>query len=168
MLRVFVCSPLRPVPPEWLLAKFPPDTWQYERWWQETYDKHVNMARGYCAQAVAAGYRPYAPHLFFPQFLNERDPAQRAAGIEMGVAELLDCDVLWFWDEPTEGMRHEIRLAIEKGIPVVYKGRQDSIDIKFSTGNLHSVVLTREVHFTMIDGIVKIVEKAVPRREQHV
>lgn len=137
MLRVFVCSPLRPIAPDWLIAKFPPGDWQYERWWHDTYNKHLQMARGYCKLAVDAGLRPYAPHLFFTQFLDEKIEADRAAGIAMGTEELLDCDILWFWDQPTSGMRHEIKAAFEAGIPVIYKGAEKQMVVNFVEDGKH-------------------------------
>ena len=35
------------------------------------------LARDFCAFAVAAGHIPIAPHLFFPQFMDDTDPDER-------------------------------------------------------------------------------------------
>ena len=44
-------------------------------------------AREYCRFAVAQNYIPLAPHLYFPQFMEEGDPKQRSLGIWAGAAE---------------------------------------------------------------------------------
>ena len=36
-------------------------------------ERNVDAARRYSRFAVEAGYIPIAPHLLFPQFLNDRD-----------------------------------------------------------------------------------------------
>ena len=61
---------------------------------------------------------PIAPHLYFPQFLDDTDPSERSLGMEAGL-ELLDmCDELWVYGlkNPSEGMRAEIDYALKKGI----------------------------------------------------
>lgn len=36
-------------------------------------EKNIEKARHYCAFAAAQGYIPFAAHLFFPQFLSDRN-----------------------------------------------------------------------------------------------
>lgn len=62
-----------------------------------------------------------APHLLFPQFLNEDSLKERADGIAMGLELLLGCDEMWVFGEATEGMEQEIRFAVEHGIHIWFK-----------------------------------------------
>lgn len=95
-MRIFVCSPLR-----------------------GDYEQNIVAARNYCKQVVNQGHRPFAPHLLYPQFLDDTDATDRAAGIAMAVDDLAECDELWaFGDRVSEGMAHEIALAKSLGIPV--------------------------------------------------
>ena len=47
---------------------------------------NVENARRYSRFAVDAGYIPIAPHLLFPQFLNDADPKERQLGLFFGNA----------------------------------------------------------------------------------
>ena len=40
-------------------------------------EKNVKAAQGYSRFAVEKGYIPIAPHLLFPQFLNDANPKER-------------------------------------------------------------------------------------------
>jgi hypothetical protein len=80
-------------------------------------EENTRRAREYCRKAYEAGYLPLAPHLFFPQFLSERNPAERQAGIEMGLALLAQCRLLVVCgDTVTSGMEQEIGEARRLGI----------------------------------------------------
>lgn len=69
--------------------------------------------------AQCRGYSPMAPHLYFPQFLNDGDPEERETGIEMGLKWLDGCDELWVvGDRISSGMAAEIARASEAGIPI--------------------------------------------------
>ena len=60
-----------------------------------------------------------APHLFFPSFLSENEPEERETGIQFGLEWLNDCDELWvIGSRISEGMKREIAVAEELGIPV--------------------------------------------------
>lgn len=83
-------------------------------------EANTENARSYCRQAYDDGYVPLAPHLYFPQFLNDSNPEERAAGLVMALELLLLCDVLIvFDDEITDGMAQEIELAKDLGIPIL-------------------------------------------------
>ena len=47
---------------------------------------NIEAARRYSRFAVETGYIPIAPHLLFPQFLNDADPAERELGLFFGNA----------------------------------------------------------------------------------
>lgn len=78
-------------------------------------------ATRYCYFAFTKGYVPYAPHLHNPQFLDEEDPEERSAGIELGLEVMKRVDELWcFGNKLTEGMEAEIRMAHQHKIPIRY------------------------------------------------
>ena len=79
------------------------------------------VAREACRQALLDGCAPFAPHLLYPQFLDDEDPEARERGISAGVAFLETCAELWAFGEPTEGMRTEIATAHRLGIAVKFK-----------------------------------------------
>ena len=76
-------------------------------------------ARQYARFAVERGAIPFAPHLLYPQFMDERDKEQRALGLFFGNVWLCKCDELWaFGGAHSEGMRLEMAKARKKGIPI--------------------------------------------------
>lgn len=82
-------------------------------------EANAEKAREYSHRVFEAGYTPLAPHLLFPQFLNENNPAEREAGIQMGMGLLARCRLLVVCgDKISEGMAREIKLAGELKIPV--------------------------------------------------
>ena len=69
---------------------------------------------------------PIAPHLLFPQFLDDNDEAERELGIKMGLELLRDCSALWYFgDSVTQGMVAEITEAYNCDIPVRYVPREE-------------------------------------------
>ena len=73
-------------------------------------------ARRYCRYVYEHGGIPFAPHLLFTQFLNDDDPAEREAGLCLGMETLARCDELWAFGTPTMGMTMEIQEAKRLGI----------------------------------------------------
>lgn len=84
-------------------------------------EENLVRARRYCRKVVALGHTPFAPHLLFPQFLNEEAPAERKIGIDMGLDMLDVCHEMWVWGTPTKGMRQEIAVAKAMGLPIKYQ-----------------------------------------------
>lgn len=84
--------------------------------------ENIRKAREYCRwAAMEHGVIPIAPHLLFPQFLDDGDPAQRELGIDMGLELLADCKQLYYFgDVVTEGMAKEMNRAHALGIPTEY------------------------------------------------
>ena len=73
----------------------------------------------YCKQVVDKGCIPFAPHLLFPQFLNEEEPQDRELGIEFGLTILRRCDEFWMFGNSTSaGMQRELDEAEWIGLPV--------------------------------------------------
>ena len=52
---------------------------------------NAEKARRYCRYAVDSGYAPFAPHLFFPQFLDDDNPDERELGMFMAIIMLTKC-----------------------------------------------------------------------------
>ena len=82
---------------------------------------NAEKARSYCRFAVDTGYAPIAPHLFFPQFLDDENPDERELGMFMAIIMLTKCAELWvFGDRITKGMSQEIRKAESRNMIVRY------------------------------------------------
>lgn len=89
------------------------------------YTGNQERAKAYCSYVLQKGSIPYAPHLFFTQFLDDRNPAERSQGCAMGLTMLEQCcDELWvFGDVISPGMKQEILFCERFGIPVFYVER---------------------------------------------
>lgn len=104
MRKIFICSPYR-----------------------GDVDENVEKAKKYCRNIIDwyswAGELavPIAPHLYFPQILDDENEDNRRLGIKMGLELMKNCDVvLVFGDTVTEGMKQEIEFAQIIGLPVEY------------------------------------------------
>ncbi|NLK53201.1 MAG: DUF4406 domain-containing protein [Syntrophomonadaceae bacterium] len=83
--------------------------------------RNIERARGYCRLAVSQGYIPLAPHLHYPQFMDDGDPAQRKLGLWFALILLAKCDELWVFSERiSSGMSAEITKAERRGMPIRY------------------------------------------------
>jgi len=84
-------------------------------------EKNVKAAQGYSRYAVEKGYIPIAPHLLFPQFLNENDPTERHLGLFFGNALMSKCSEVWvFGNTISAGMEAEIKRAKWKNYRLRY------------------------------------------------
>lgn len=84
-------------------------------------ERNTAAARRYSRFAVEAGYIPIAPHLLFPQFLDDNKPKERGLGLFFGNAILSKCAEMWvFGDWISEGMEAEIKRATWKGHRIRY------------------------------------------------
>ena len=78
-------------------------------------------ARRYCRYAVDAGYVPIAPHLYFPQFMDDTDEEERNLALFMDIILLTKCAELWVFGETiSRGMSIEIEKAKRKDKPIRY------------------------------------------------
>lgn len=81
-------------------------------------EKNTKNAKRYCIHVINEGGIPIAPHLLFPQFLDDNVPAQRKLGLDLGL-ELLDrSDEIWVFGDISAGMRAEINRAEELKLPI--------------------------------------------------
>ena len=75
-------------------------------------EKNVAAARAYSRFAVEQGYIPIAPHLLFPQFLDDDNPEERELGLFFGNALMSKCAEVWvFGSRISSGMEAEIKRA---------------------------------------------------------
>ena len=82
-------------------------------------ENNVKAARKYCSFAVEMGYIPFAPHLLFPQFLNDTDPKERELGLFFGIALMSKCAEVWVFGETASvGMAKEIEKAEKRGMRI--------------------------------------------------
>jgi hypothetical protein len=84
-------------------------------------EANIKRARDNCRFAVMQGCIPLAPHLLYPQFMDDGDPAQRELGLLLASVLLGKCAELWVFGETVSaGMRLEIGKAEKRGIPIRY------------------------------------------------
>jgi hypothetical protein len=82
-------------------------------------ETNVRNALRYCRFAVKQGKLPIAPHCYFPQFMNDDDPAERELALSFGLRLLYGCRELWiFGNNISPGMKLEIAAARQRGITV--------------------------------------------------
>lgn len=106
-MRIYVCSPYA--------AKNDLGIWT-----------NVEAAKEYCRAIFEEGHDSCAPHLFYPQFCDDKNPDERARCMEAAKRELLLCDgVMVFGDELSSGMKEELDLSIQHEIPVYEASKND-------------------------------------------
>ena len=87
----------------------------------EDVDGNTRKARKYCRFALEQSFIPLAPHLMFPQFMDDGDPKERELAIRMCAVLLGKCSEQWvFGESVTEGMAAEIGTAKRRRQPVRY------------------------------------------------
>ena len=80
---------------------------------------NVAFAKAACRYAAAQGCTPVAVHLMYPQFLDDRVPKEREAGLKMGQRVLAACEEIWLCGERmSAGMKAEEAEARKLGIPI--------------------------------------------------
>lgn len=92
--KVFICSPLH----------------------EGNFKANMERARRYCRKVFEAGYNPICPHIYYPQFLDDSDPAERQEGMNLALSQLRGCRTLIVCgDVHSDGMIAEIKQARELG-----------------------------------------------------
>ena len=75
-------------------------------------DGNVNKARAFCRFALEQNYIPIAPHLMFPQFMDESNPNERELAMFMDIVLMGKCTEVWvLGDTISSGMAIEIEKA---------------------------------------------------------
>ena len=82
-------------------------------------------ARRYCMYVINCGAVPFAPQLFFPQFLDTSDAEQRKICSGAAIVILAECDELWaFGDRISETMRLELKVADGLAMPMKFFNKE--------------------------------------------
>jgi len=86
--------------------------------------KHnVEQAKKYCRFAVSQGCIPLAPHLLYPQFMDDSNHEERELGLFFALVLLGKADELWvFGDRISKGMAQEIAKAKRRGMEIKHFG----------------------------------------------
>lgn len=83
--------------------------------------RNTEKARRYMRFAIRMNTIPFAPHMLYPQVLDEDDPDQRTLGLFFGTVWLSKCAELWvFGSHVSVGMEREIACARKRSIPIRY------------------------------------------------
>lgn len=94
-------------------------------------DQNVKNTRAFCRFSLEQNCIPLAPHLLFPQFMDDDNPVERDMAMFMNYVLLGKCSELWvFGHTVSKGMRQEIQ-----------KARQYGKIIRYFTADLEEVVL---------------------------
>lgn len=84
-------------------------------------DANLTYARECCEIVCHMGYIPWAPHIYFTQFLKDEKPEDRELGLRLGreiMLEKCDCIVVFEDKGISNGMKGDIEFAAEHNIPV--------------------------------------------------
>ncbi len=84
-------------------------------------ESNIKSARRYSRFAVEMGYIPFTPHLLYPQFLDDDNPAERSLGLLFGNVLMSKCAEVWvFGSYISSGMNAEIERAKRKKYTIRY------------------------------------------------
>lgn len=84
-------------------------------------ERNMEKARKYSRYAVRQACIPVAPHLLFPQFMDDSVPAERSISLFMGMVLLGKCEQVWvFGSTISAGMAAEIEKAEKKNMLIRY------------------------------------------------
>jgi hypothetical protein len=109
-------------------------------------EKNIAFAKRACRYVMEQGHAFFAPHLLYPQILDDTDPAERKTGLKLGLRILEICDELWVCgDRISTGMEAEIELAKQLGIPIRYVSEERilnmfSVSTSSEFANIHDNV----------------------------
>jgi hypothetical protein len=90
---------------------------------------NIGIAKVVCEEVCKAGCSPFAPHVFYTQFLDDDIAEERVAGIECGSAWLdaADLVLVLVGDGVSTGMRAEMDMAERLGKKIVKVERIDEV-----------------------------------------
>ena len=102
--------------------------------------RNIEAARRYCRFAVEVGYIPFAPHLFFPQFMDDHILEERDLALSFGESFMDNCSEVWvFGNRISPGMSTELKAAVRKRLTIrffpsdcleEYRNAQSNLPIK--------------------------------------
>lgn len=84
-------------------------------------EANVKIAQDLSAYAVQCRKIPLAPHLLFPQFMNDGDVWERELAMHFNHVLLSKCEAVWVYTpKVSRGMRLEIEWARQLELPIAY------------------------------------------------
>lgn len=84
-------------------------------------EKNVELGRALCTHAVSRHKIPLAPHLHFPQFMDDTDADDRELAMFFNRILLSKCEAIWVYTGlVSTGMRAEIEWARHLELPITY------------------------------------------------
>ena len=82
---------------------------------------NVKKARSFCRFALDNNTIPLAPHLLFPQFMNDDNPEERELAMFMNMILLDKCNEIWvFGSIISGGMKKELKRAKKRKQTIRY------------------------------------------------
>ena len=83
-------------------------------------EKQLEYTKEISRAAVMQNYDVIVPHLYYPQFLNDDNEAEREWGMNSALNLILVCDVIVVGEEYgiSQGMQAEIEFAKKHGINI--------------------------------------------------
>lgn len=102
--------------------------------------KHVQQARDICRKLIIDfKARPFAPHLFYPNFLNDNITEERLIALNQSYYHITQCDCMLvvIEDEISEGMKTEIEFAKEYGTEIFYCKYDEFMEFCFVSETNH-------------------------------
>lgn len=84
-------------------------------------ENNMDLGQALCAHAVSWHKIPLAPHLHFPQFMDDTDASDHELAMFMGRVLLSSCEAIWVYTASVSaGMRAEIEWAHHLELPITY------------------------------------------------
>ena len=92
--------------------------------------ENIHYAYECCKDSIAKGESPYASHLLFPQFLDDKDPAARAAGLRLSDAWRHKADKIVFYTDKgwSAGMQHALDFVKAHGKGAEFRALSGQLD----------------------------------------
>jgi hypothetical protein len=110
--RVFLVTPLRGTPPSVFPSAAKPDP-----------KVNIEFARKCMTECLARGQAPFAPHLLYPQALNDDEPKDRELGMVAGRAWLAAAEAVECYVDRgvSSGMRGDLEAALSLLLPIRFR-----------------------------------------------
>lgn len=84
-------------------------------------ERNIFRAKKYSRYAVEKKCIPLAPHLLYPQFMDDNKPNERRLACHINYVLLGKCEELWvFGSIISSGMEHEISVAKKRNMQIKY------------------------------------------------
>ena len=69
--------------------------------------ENLKLARELCLYVIRQGGSPFAPHLHYPNILDDTIPEERAKGLKLAHAWMVHADYVLCWNDCEPGARTE-------------------------------------------------------------